>query len=120
MRDDPIAALDAVSLASLRSRSARQKQREIEEQRRQKHLPVAGALRDPTQAPAIISAAQRQVVLWRRNNLCSSDYIEAWETLLADPAGAANLLEEQSPRAQQLRQNSPFVGTLRQFRSIEN
>ncbi|MQY52399.1 hypothetical protein GHK24_11510 [Rhodocyclus tenuis] len=53
-----------------------------------------------------------QVRLWRAKNLCSRDYIDAWESLLAQPEKAAEMLEDPSPYAAQLRQNSPFVSIL--------
>jgi hypothetical protein len=57
---------------------ARHVQAGINEQRRLKHLPVAQALCNPFLAPEIISAAKRQIALWRNQHLCSMDYIMAW------------------------------------------
>lgn len=83
------------------------------EQRRISHLPVAVALRDPQRAPSVIDAARHYVIMWREKQLCSIDYIEEWEALLADPEAAAAVLESKASRAQQLRQNSPFVSSIR-------
>ena len=84
-------------------RLARQDKQKVDEQRREKHLPVA--------------EARQQVALWRSKNLCSADYIEAWESLLNVPVQAAEVLEDAfSSSAVQLRQNSPFVASVRRFK----
>lgn len=88
------------------------------ETRRQSLLFVAAALRDPLRAPEIVASAMRQVKLWRKNRLCSSDYIDAWTNLLENPNQAADMLEQQSIDANQLRQNSPFVSIVRAQRNI--
>lgn len=59
--------------------------------------------------------AYAQVELWRRQALCSANYTEELEDFLADPLKAAELLEEDSPRAARLRQNSPFVSAVRRL-----
>jgi hypothetical protein len=61
----------------------------------------------------MISLADDQTSLWEKDSLCSKDYIDAWQDLLKSPAAAASMLEERSPRAAALRQNSPFVATVR-------
>lgn len=95
---------------------ARKQHQEANERRRQDLLPVARALRDPRLAGEVIASARRQVSLWRSRKLCSRDYIEAWEALLSKPEQAAEVLEDKSPIAEQLRQNSPFVASVRKFR----
>jgi len=97
---------------------ARQHQEVVNERRRIKHLPVARALRDPSSAPSIIASAKIQIGYWRDRGLCSLDYIAAWEALLAEPMRAADILEEQSAYAVQMRQNSPFVSAVRQFQAL--
>ncbi|WP_153117775.1 hypothetical protein [Rhodocyclus tenuis] len=99
-----------------RQQQARKAQLELNERRRQKLLVVAQSLRDPQQAPAVVASAMEQVRLWRAKNLCSRDYIDAWESLLAQPEKAAEMLEDPSPYAAQLRQNSPFVSVLHSAR----
>ena len=97
---------------------ARQDKQAADEQRLKKHLPVARALRDPSQALLIVAEARQQVALWRSKNLCSADYIEAWESLLNVPVQAAEVLEDAfSSSAVQLRQNSPFVASVRRFKT---
>lgn len=98
--------------------AARAGQDEINEQRRLKHLPVARALRNPSDALAVIASAKIQLQLWRDRSLCSGDYIAAWDDLLKQPVRAAAVLEEQSVRAVQMRQNSPFVSSVRQFKAL--
>lgn len=85
-------------------------QQQIDRQRRL--AVVAAGLRAPASAPRIIERARSQVALWRARGLCSADYIGAWERLLAEPAKAADLLEDPSPAAARLRQNHPFAGSL--------
>ena len=97
---------------------ARAAQDSVNDQRRIKHLPVAHALRDPSLAVSIIALAKAQVQLWRDRGLCSGDYIAAWDEILQEPARAAAILEEQSVRAVQLRQNSPFVSSVRRFNAL--
>lgn len=90
---------------------------DIDERRLAKHVPVASALRA---APAqivneIIHLANLQTDSWEKNSLCSSDYISAWRELLKRPNDAASILEERSSHAAALRQNSPFVASVRKF-----
>jgi hypothetical protein len=95
---------------------ARQEQQALNARRRVKLRAVAIALRDPDQAPIVIAEARECVNLWREQQLCSRDYIDTWDNLLNDPAAATDVLDEQSPWADQLRQNSPFVAVVRKFR----
>ena len=90
---------------------------EIAERRLANHAPVARALREgsPSTIAEIIALAYVQVELWEKGSLCSMDYISTWKELLQDPVKAAELLEERSSRANALRQNSPFVATVRKF-----
>ncbi len=95
---------------------ARKQQQEVNERRREKLRAVALALRDPKQAPGVVAAAKVYVKMWRDKGLCSRDYIDAWDNLLNHPQQAADMLEEQSPAAAQLRQNSPFVSVVRKYK----
>ncbi len=90
------------------------------EHRLAKHVLVARALREDTSSNVeeIISLANLQVEHWERDSLCSKDYICAWRELLKNPAEAASVLEERSSRAAALRQNSPFVATVRKFQFL--
>ncbi len=93
---------------------ARQRQLEINERRRQKHVVVVRALRDPLLAKQVVQSAMVQVHLWQDKKLCSRDYIDGWMALLRDPIKAAEVLEDNSPYAIQMRQNSPFASYLRE------
>lgn len=106
-----------VSDLQMRQQQARKQQQEINENRRRKLLLVAHALRDPLRSHEVVVSAMKQVRLWREKHLCSSDYIEAWEALLKQPERAAKMLEDKSPYAIQLRQNSPFVSVVRKHQS---
>ncbi|MBB3120683.1 hypothetical protein [Pseudoduganella violacea] len=93
---------------------------DVNERRLEKHRPVALALRGgvATGADVVLALAYEQVALWERGNLCSQDYIDAWKELLLHPLQAAQILEERSPRAAALRQNSPFVASVRKFQTL--
>lgn len=106
-----------VNELQIRRQLARERQQVVNENRRKKLLMVACALRDPLRSREVVSSAMQQIRLWREKNLCSSDYIEAWESLLKQPEQAAKALEDQSPYAVQLRQNSPFVSMVRKHQS---
>lgn len=96
---------------------ARAAQNIASEQRRAKFAPLVLALRDPVRSREVVALASQQVKLWRNKSLCSLDYIEAWDGLLKRPLDAAAILEEESPYAAQLRQNAPFVSSLRKLKS---
>ena len=91
---------------------ARLHQAKVEESRFACHQPVAAMLRGD-RCNEVVEYAHTQVQKWRDHRLCSHDYIEAWEQLLADPLRAAAVLEERSPLGQRLRQNTPFAAYLR-------
>lgn len=93
---------------------------DVNERRFVKHLPVARALRESSSSVAmeIIVLAQVQVDLWEKKSLCSKDYIDEWTDLLLDRSRAAAMLEERSSRANALRQNSPFVASVRKFQAL--
>ena len=71
---------------------------------------------DAAKAPGVVAEAKMYVKMWRDRGLCSRDYIDAWDDLLDHPQKAADMLEEQSPFAVQLRQNSPFVSVVRKYK----
>ena len=102
----------------MRQLKARQDQQNVEDLRLQKHLPVAGALCDPDRAPEVVRLAMGHVQLWCEKDICSRDYIDAWERLLRNPKEAARVLRDPSPYAAQLRQNSPFVSTIRKLQGL--
>jgi hypothetical protein len=87
---------------------ARRHQAKREETRFAWHQPVAAMLRGDRRNE-VVEYARTQVQKWRNYQLCSYDYIKAWEQLLDDPLRAAAILEERSPLAQRLRQNTPFA-----------
>ena len=99
---------------------ARQQQLKINERRRQKHVVVVRALRDPLLAKQVVKSAMVQVHLWQEKKLCSHDYIDGWLALLSDPIKAAAVLEDNSPYAVQMRQNAPFVSYLREVAEHES
>lgn len=99
-------------------RIARKEQQEVNVRRQQMLLPVARALLDSERAPEVVRLGLAQVSIWKEKKLCSADYIRAWETLLNHPQDAARVLQDPSPDAVQLRQNSPFVAVIRRMGSL--
>jgi hypothetical protein len=91
---------------------ARAERLRLEARRLEKHVRIAAMLRDPERSPSIVKEGLKQIDLWKANELCSSDYIESLSYLLARPLLAAKVLEEHSPRAAQLRRNTPFAALL--------
>lgn len=93
---------------------------DVNERRLVKHRLVAHALRGGVAAGAdeVLALAHVQLKLWEQGQLCSRDYIDAWKDLLQDPHRAAHILEERSSRAAALRQNSPFVASVRKFQAL--
>lgn len=94
-------------------RQARLSQKKIEECRLSAHAKVALMLRSADESDLVIQSAREQIALWRAGRLCSPDFIESWECLLANSADAAAVLEDISPASVRLRQNSPFAAFLR-------
>ena len=92
---------------------ARVDQHEIELARMEAHANVVRLLKDSLLATKVIDEARKQIELWRENNLCSADFIQAWEELLANLEKAIVVLTEMSPLSIRLRQNSPFSKNLK-------
>lgn len=94
---------------------------DVNERRLVKHRPVATALRGGAAAGAdeVLMLAHAQITLWEQQHLCSQDYIDAWKELLQNPIHAAQILEERSSRAAALRQNSPFVASVRKLEASD-
>lgn len=94
-------------------RAARAAQALVEKDRliRHQRLAIELLLMPKARREALITQARQEVARWRRERLCSEDYIERWERLLALPmdelarAMASDALEEGSA----LRQNSPWL-----------
>lgn len=60
----------------------------------------------------MIIGAKEIVERWRREQLCSRDYIDRWSAILRLPAKemALQMTSDDNPWGQALRQNSPWVG----------
>lgn len=96
---------------------ALKKQAETDSRRRELHLPVANALREPATAALILREATEVVQLWLKHRLFDEQFVTEWTQLLKTPEEAAAMLEEESPRGIQFRQNSPFVAAIRRFQA---
>ena len=106
--------LSIMSQATLNLRyQARLSHQKVEDSRLLAHAKVAKMLRSSTDMNIAIRSAEEQIAKWRVGQLCSPDFIESWEYLLAHPAEAAAVLENNSPLSVRLRQNSPFAAFLR-------
>jgi len=89
---------------------ARQLQEEHEYRRLVAHAWIASRLRAGQHANEIITAAESQIELWRRDRLCSQDYIDEWRGVIAcGPERIADVLEERSSYGIRMRQNTPFA-----------
>lgn len=91
---------------------ARKAQEQHEARRKQAHAKVAVLLRGKRTGPVVVRYALKQIAKWRKEGLCSQDYINDWSELLRHPKRAADLLLEDSPKAMRLRQNTPFAAYL--------
>ena len=73
------------------------------------HRTAVRALLDANQGEKVRQRALEQVAKWDHEHLCSSHYIQAWQTILNSPTGS---MESQILRNDvegiALRQNSPF------------
>jgi hypothetical protein len=62
---------------------------------------------------SIVWDAQDRLSQWRSQARIDPSYAQRWQTILAKPpAEIAHLIGEDTPRMRDLRQNSPFAGTL--------
>jgi hypothetical protein len=72
------------------------------------HRAVAGALNDQ-----VIRDARDRLSRWRAEGRIDPRYAREWEEILDQPtAQISQLIAEDTPRARDLRQSSPFAGTL--------
>lgn len=94
-------------------RAARAAQALVEKDRLIKHqrLAIDLMLMRRPQREALIARARAEVERWRRDCLCSEDYIARWETLLGLPVEElVRAMASDSPEwGAALRQNSPWL-----------
>ncbi|KAG0164662.1 hypothetical protein DFQ30_009562 [Apophysomyces sp. BC1015] len=89
---------------------ARQQQSDRENRRLAAHARVAEQLRAGYGVEPVVASAREQIEKWQQGALCSRDYIDAWQNVLAEgPARIAEVLEDPSPFGMQMRQNTPFA-----------
>ena len=83
----------------------------IDEENRERDRRIAELLR---RRPEVIVVAQRNLQNWAARWGELTDAWEEWSLLLRmlTPAQVADFLESTSPKANRLRQSSPFVGVL--------
>lgn len=93
-------------------RAARADQALLEKERliRHQRLAIELLLMTPAEADAQIAQARLQVERWRRERLCSPDYIERWEHLLSLPLPelARAMGSDSLEWGAALRQNTPW------------
>ncbi len=94
-------------------RAAREEQRRREAERLSRHRKIALdlLLMPPAARARAVRGARAEVARWRRDGLCSADYANRWDALLALPAReiAANIASDTLPEGTALRQNSPWL-----------
>ena len=109
----------AASAASLHATRApreldRLNQRLTEQNRLVRHLRIALDLvtRPARERDALIAGARSVVERWRREQLCSRDYIDRWSEILALPVRemALRMTSDCDGWGAALRQNSPWAG----------
>lgn len=93
-------------------RAARADQVLVEKDRLIKHqaLAIQLLLMSPADSQTLVTRAQQEVARWRRERLCSLDYIERWEALLKRSVNelAQAMGSETLEWGTALRQNSPW------------
>lgn len=94
-------------------RAARAGQALVEKDRLIKHqrLAIDLVLMPASRREALIDQARAEVQRWRRERLCSEDYIARWEALLALPVEelARAMASDSLEWGTALRQNSPWL-----------
>jgi len=94
-------------------RAARAAQSLVEKDRLIKHqrLAIELLLMPAAQSGALIAQARREVDRWRRERLCSEDYVVRWEQLLDRPVDelARAMASDSLEWGTALRQNSPWL-----------
>ncbi|KAG0185468.1 hypothetical protein DFQ28_009276 [Apophysomyces sp. BC1034] len=74
---------------------ARQQQSDRENRRLAAHARVAEQLRAGYGVEPVVASAREQIEKWQQGALCSRDYIDAWQNVLAEgPARIAEVLED--------------------------
>ena len=93
-------------------RAARAAQLLVEKNRLIKHqrLAIDLLLMAEARRDEFIARARAEVVRWRRDRLCSTDYADRWDDLLGQPIGQLSqaMCSETHEWAAALRQNSPW------------
>ena len=93
-------------------RAARAAQQLVEKNRLIKHqkLAIDLLLMPEAKRHELIARARAEVLRWRRDRLCSTDYADRWDDLLGLPIGdlAQTMCSETLEWGAALRQNSPW------------
>ena len=98
-------------LAERRAARADQALRDRDRQIKHQQLAIDLLLMPGAQSEALIAQARREVERWRRDRLCSLDYVERWEQLLGLPLPelARAMGSDALDGGTALRQNSPWL-----------
>ena len=92
-------------------RQARERQKQVEQNRLMAHQQIAiELLIDGSRRQQLLKAARREVRRWSEQGLCSQDYIDRWSEWLALPAAALakEMCSDADGWGTAMRQNSPF------------
>jgi PHD/YefM family antitoxin component YafN of YafNO toxin-antitoxin module len=108
------AAMQAQPDRQAERRIARLQQAVAEHERLIRHQRIAIDLLSlpSTEQKQLIDKARATVAFWQADTLCSSDYVQRWSDILAQPAPqiARLIVDELDGWGPALRRNSPWIG----------
>lgn len=101
----------ATDLMERKLARAQQSQVELERLQRHTHLAVDLLASSAAQRALIVNDAKARVARWKAHGLCSKDYTDRWERLLALPVRelAKEMIGDCDGWGNALRQNTPFL-----------
>jgi len=84
------------------------------------HQKIYDLLKSSNRADEIQKSALKRISLWKEKQLCSVDYINAWELMLANLDEFKRIaLDDPSDNGVALRQNSPFSSFMKELMESE-
>lgn len=108
------AAMQARPDPQAERRAARLRQAMAEQERLIRHQRIAIDLLSLPAADRerLVAKARATVAFWRAEHLCSSDYVQRWSDILAQPARqiARLIVDDLDGWGRALRRNSPWIG----------
>jgi len=84
------------------------------------HRKIYDLLKSSGRADEIQQKARERIALWKERQLCSVEYINAWETMLDNlDLFKGMALDDPSDNGVALRQNSPFSAFMKELMESE-